>query len=342
MSEPFNYRFQRDKKRAARDQSAEEWDSVFSDENPTRVLSPQESHADDYSSGSYRSEPQDFGNDFDDRTEVLNSDDIENPSTENISATRKRRTSPPNAATWSDADRTEPLSPADYSTETASYPATEDTRVRSVAAEPAYAPARTRSAGAYEDEMPLRGISEDAAKARNSRIHFFPAFLGWLVTYSLLTFSDFFHRLINQIFGLENFSSFPQAFAQAIGLLPGSGSAPWTWFIIASILIVLSAGCGGYAAARMARFAPAKQGFGVWLWHLGMVLLATIMTFFAGSLMGTGEPQLALQTQLDGAAGQNILGILVVIGLILIGALLGSFFGPRYHRRIVRQSQQQR
>lgn len=322
MSESSNFHQERDKKRVARQNTSEEWDSVFADEDPTRVLSQQTAEEDRTETLSHATNQ--------DRTEALDR-------TKFIGRTEtKNQTSTFNNFGGDEEEPTEAIS----ATSTRSNPYAQHPSSPSPRTAPTPYPDHHYETPTSQPLSP-DSSAESEARTRNSRIHFFPALLGWLATYSLLVFSDYFHRLINQIFGLENFEAFPQAFAEGIGLLtPAEGVAtPWTWLIIATVLILLSSGFGGYAAARMSRFAPAKQGFGVWLWHLVMVLLATVLAFFTGAASGAETPNLSLQEQINGA-GSNIFGVLVVLVLILIGALLGSFFGPRYHKRLMRFSPQ--
>lgn len=348
MTSPFD-RLSPRKKRAAKNADAtQQWDAVFADEDPTRVLPPADS-LDAGSASTHGSRAATASSEADlfeddDRTEVMRPLDYENSPTENISAIRERRVAP-SAHPWeSSGDRTEPLSAANYASHTEPSPSYErpSPSYREVPpsrplAQEEFAPVPPAAQRLQRDFQPTAQV-----RARHSRIHFFPALLGWLATYSLLIFSGYLHRLINELLGLESFTSFPQVFASLIGLGGPVSATPSaiTWLVISAVLTLASAAFGGYAAARMARFAAFKQGLGVWLWHLVMVVLATIMTFFAGSLMGTSDSRLSLQTQLDGAVGQNILGVLLLLGLVLLGAILGALFGPRYHKRLARESQQ--
>lgn len=331
MSEYLNNSAGDQERRRQHSVRSDEWDAVFADEDPTRVLSPEvEHHYDSFAA---------------DETEVLNPRDIEDSHQRNISATRPRKNQ--SVRFEPDEDRTEAL-PAYYD----ESPTRSFDRTRTMDAAPqAYTapqshtppPAQTPStaqtpppayAADYENQ-PAAGPHPELV-AQNSRIHLLPAFLGWLATYSLLTFSDFAMDAVNHFFGVNYPGRFAPAFAQALGLATPSASATslWVGTAIAATLIFLSAAMGGYAAARMARFAPAKQAIGVWMWHIIMVIAATIVVFIGN--VSSGSPRLALQTQLANSLMENILGVLVALALILVGALVGALFGPRYHKRLAR------
>ena len=173
-----------------------------------------------------------------------------------------------------------------------------------------------------------------AAKEKYSRIQFFPALLGWLAAYSLMTFSGYLQQALTSAFRLPQYDTFQQAFHDLIGSGQPPTGALWAWLLIAAALIVLSFAFGGYAAARMARYAPAKQGFGVWLWHVLATVIATICVFFGLTGNTTGTPQLSVQAMLTPNPMQALPGALITVLLVLIGSILGALFGPRYHRKL--------
>ena len=53
--------------------------------------------------------------------------------------------------------------------------------------------------------------------------------------------------------------------------------------LVLLVIISVSYFAGGYVAGRMARFAGAKQGLGVWLWALIMAVVVAILGAVAGS-----------------------------------------------------------
>lgn len=325
MSEHLNNSAGDQERRRQHSVRSDEWDAVFADEDPTRVLSPEtENHYDSFAA---------------DETEVLKPRDIEDSHQRNISATRPRKNQ--SARFEHEEDRTEAL-PAYYDeSPTRSFDRTQtiDAAPQAYTAPSAHTPPPAQTPPpAYAtdfENQPAAGPHPELV-AQNSRIHLLPAFLGWLATYSLLTFSDFAMDAVNHFFDVNYPGRFAPAFAQALGISAPSASATslWAGTAIAAALIFLSAALGGYAAARMARFAPAKQAIGVWMWHIIMVIAATIVAFIGN--VSSGSPRLALQTQLANSLMENMLGVLVALALILVGALVGALFGPRYHKRLAR------
>lgn len=296
----------------------EEWDNAFNDSSEndaTRVLSTH---------GSYTA-PEDGDN----RTEV-----IERPYSDVPKAQKPHQSQEQTQVFNSvsvDSDPTEDFSPINYR----AYAEPETQQVS--ATQPPHQDRPTAFEGNPDAGVPLE-LAEPTAAERYSRIQFFPALLSWFALYTLLAFSHYALQGIGDVFNITKYPTFPQGFSTAIDSLsqPAQGTSPWIWVGIDATLTLISAMFAGYAVARMARFAPAKQALGLWLWHIIMVLLATIATFTGFISTGSEEPRLALQTQLADAPLENSLGVLTLLALILIGALLGALFGPRYHKNVAR------
>jgi hypothetical protein len=110
--------------------------------------------------------------------------------------------------------------------------------------------------------------------------------------------------------------------------------------VVLAVLLV-SYYCGGYVAGRMARFAGAKQGVGVWLW----AVLVAVLVAVAGALAGVRFDLLATvgglpRIPLDGSA-LSTGGIAVGVGALvvsLLGAVLGGLAGMRFHRKVDRST----
>lgn len=115
---------------------------------------------------------------------------------------------------------------------------------------------------------------------------------------------------------------------QTVGLVGG---------LVLLVIILISYFAGGYVAGRMARFAGAKQGLGVWLWALIIAVGVAILGAVAGS-------QFNLRATLNGFPRSPVnegdlttAGIITAIAvalLALIGAILGGLAGMAYHRRV--------
>jgi len=93
---------------------------------------------------------------------------------------------------------------------------------------------------------------------------------------------------------------------------------------------------GGYVAGRMSRFDGVRQGVGVWL-------IGVLTTAIAGGLLALLDARTDVFADLDLTPGNltaddaTVGGIATAVALLLLmlgGAVLGSAFGRRYHRRI--------
>jgi hypothetical protein len=115
---------------------------------------------------------------------------------------------------------------------------------------------------------------------------------------------------------------------QTIGLVGG---------LVLLVIILISYFAGGYVAGRMARFAGAKQGIGVWLWALIIAVVVAILGALAGSQFNllanlNGFPRIPVNEGDLTTAG--IITAIAVALLALIGAILGGLAGMAYHRRV--------
>ncbi|MFE6645990.1 hypothetical protein ACFVJS_05480 [Nocardioides sp. NPDC057772] len=95
---------------------------------------------------------------------------------------------------------------------------------------------------------------------------------------------------------------------------------------------------GGYVAARMSRFDARRQGLGVWIVAIAVMIIAAV----AGALFGSSYnimqrldlPNVGVSTDQLGW-GALITGVVLLV-IMLVGALLGAATGQRYHSKIDR------
>lgn len=95
---------------------------------------------------------------------------------------------------------------------------------------------------------------------------------------------------------------------------------------------------GGYVAARMSRFDARRQGLGVWIVAIVVMIIAAIV----GTVFGTSYdimrqvdlPSVGLSTD-QLSWGAVITGI-ALLAVMLVGALVGAAAGQRYHTKIDR------
>jgi len=110
--------------------------------------------------------------------------------------------------------------------------------------------------------------------------------------------------------------------------------------LVAAAVLVLVAAigyyCGGYVAGRMSRFDGARQGLGVWL--IGLVVM--VVAVGLGALFGreynvldrVALPDLPIAT--DAASLAGIVTALALLVVTLLAALAGGAVGSRYHRKV--------
>ncbi len=203
---------------------------------------------------------------------------------------------------------------------------TETTRTDSTADD---RPASTAPA----DDTPV-GRKEVVArqKERFGGMKFGACFFGWLTATGMAVVLTALLAAAGAGLGLANNvdPTDPTAVApiETIGLIGG---------LVLLAIILISYFAGGYVAGRMARFAGAKQGLGVWLWALIMAVVVAILGAVAGSQFNllanlNGFPRIPLNEGDLTTAG--VITAIAVALVALVGAILGGAAGMSYHRRV--------
>jgi hypothetical protein len=107
---------------------------------------------------------------------------------------------------------------------------------------------------------------------------------------------------------------------------------------IAIAILALSYLTGGYVAARMARFDGWRQGLGIWLLSLFMVLAVAITAWISGGeLDPTKSIALPSNPVDEGPLSQGAGAIAAVLALVpLVSAIVGGVIGERFHRAVDR------
>ncbi len=108
--------------------------------------------------------------------------------------------------------------------------------------------------------------------------------------------------------------------------------------ITLAVVMFIGYYAGGYVAARMSRFDARRQGLGVWIVGIAVMIVAAV----AGALFGSSYdimqrvdlPNVGLSTDQLGL-GALIAGVVLLV-VMLVGALLGAATGQRYHTKIDR------
>ena len=107
--------------------------------------------------------------------------------------------------------------------------------------------------------------------------------------------------------------------------------------VVLLVIFFVAYYCGGYVAARMARFNGMKQGFAVWIWAIVIAIAVAIAATVAGD-------QYDIQSQLNNfpripanegdVTTNGIIAAAAIAGVTLVGAIMGGLAGMRFHRRV--------
>ncbi len=104
------------------------------------------------------------------------------------------------------------------------------------------------------------------------------------------------------------------------------------------VVLVVSYFAGGYVAGRMSRFDGARQGLGVWLIALAVIIVLAAAGAVLGAEYNVLERLDLPRIPVD--EGDLATGAIIALAAIVLGTLLAAMFGgkvgERYHRRVDR------
>jgi len=103
------------------------------------------------------------------------------------------------------------------------------------------------------------------------------------------------------------------------------------------VVLFVSYYCGGYVAARMARFHGVRQGMAVWLWAVFIAAVVAVVAALAGSQFDilselNSFPRIPV-SQGNLTTGGLIALVVAAVGS-LAGSLLGGLAGMHFHRKV--------
>ena len=103
------------------------------------------------------------------------------------------------------------------------------------------------------------------------------------------------------------------------------------------VVLFVSYYCGGYVAARMARFHGVRQGMAVWLWAVFIAAVVAVLAALAGSQFDilselNSFPRIPV-SQGNLTKGGLIALVVAAVGS-LAGSLLGGLAGMHFHRKV--------
>ncbi|UDY22470.1 hypothetical protein [Nocardioides sp. Kera G14] len=187
-----------------------------------------------------------------------------------------------------------------------------------------------------EDETDYRGEHLAVADDRRADAHdhfgginWGASFFGWLVAVGVTVLLAGIASAIATAVGnnLDLSRNDAEANASSIGL----GVA-----IVLAVVMFIGYYAGGYVAGRMSRFDGARQGVGVWV----VALVVMIIAAAAGAIFGDQYNVLDRIDLPSTGLSNSELGIgAVITGVVLLvvmlgAAMLGGATGQRYHRRV--------
>jgi hypothetical protein len=107
---------------------------------------------------------------------------------------------------------------------------------------------------------------------------------------------------------------------------------------ISLAILALSYVTAGYVAARMARFDGWRQGLGIWLLSLLVVLAAAVAAWIAGDKLDPTESISLPNNPVDEGPLHEGAAVIapVLVAVPLIAALIGGVIGDRFHRAVDR------
>ena len=156
------------------------------------------------------------------------------------------------------------------------------------------------------------------------------AFFGWVVAGGMSV-------LLSAVAGGIGYAAFGQG-ADLMTLASDLNTVGLVGGIAMLVILLLAYFCGGYVAARMARFHGARQGVAVWVWAIVITLVLAVV----GYVGGPREMQCQLEQVPEAALPEGSVATisLVSAGVValttLLGAILGGLAGMAFHRRVDR------
>jgi hypothetical protein len=186
-----------------------------------------------------------------------------------------------------------------------------------------------RHRGRSLDELRRRQLRREQRREFGGRIQWEAVFFGMLAAIGLAA------SLVAMVLGglvAAGVTSFREDAGTLVDHVMTAGGA------IPVAILALAYLAGGYVAARMARFDGWRQGLGVWLLSVLMLIAVAVAAWIAGdeldptkSISLPGNP---IDTGPLSRSGWAILLVALLVPLVL--AIVGGVLGERFHRAVDR------
>ena len=216
-------------------------------------------------------------------------------------------------------------------------PPAEEVEKTRVAQSQAPAPTASRPYGAVAADLGVdRATVANREKEKYGGIKVGSAFFGWLAAAGMAVILTSLLTAAGVALSLTTKTSTTDINNQAAA---GTGTAKTVGLVGAILLLVVlfvAYYCGGYVAARMARFNGVKQGLAVWLWGVVFAVVIFILVKIGGGkyniLSNLNLPRIPVdEGSLTTAA---VVAVAAIIVVTLGAAALGGLAGMRFHRNV--------
>ena len=173
-----------------------------------------------------------------------------------------------------------------------------------------------------------------AQKERHGGVKVGSAFFGWLTATGMAVLLTALLAAAGAAVGVAHNTDLTKAANTATS---DSKTVGIVGAIVLLLIVLVAYYCGGYVAARMARFNGVRQGVAVWVWTLVIAVVLAVLAAAAGQKYNVSAtlnifPRIPVREGTLTTAG--IIALLAVAIAALVGAILGGLAGMRYHRRV--------
>jgi hypothetical protein len=163
------------------------------------------------------------------------------------------------------------------------------------------------------------------------------AFFGWLTATGMAVVLTALLAAIGTAVGVTTGTTVDGAATQATQATDTAKTVGLVGGIALLVVLFLAYYCGGYVAARMARFNGLRQGVAVWLWAVVIAVAVAIAAAIAGSkydLLGSLNSFPRIPVGSGDLTRGGIIALVAIAVISLVGAMLGGLAGMRFHRRV--------
>jgi len=203
-------------------------------------------------------------------------------------------------------------------------------------------PVPTASSRSYGQAAADLGVDREAVLGREKEsfggVKVGSAFFGWVAAAGIAVLLTSLLTAAGVVLSLTSKTTTTDIANQATA---GTGTAKTVGLVGAILLLVVlfvAYYCGGYVAARMARFNGVKQGLAVWLWGIVFAIVIFILVKVAGSkyniLSNLNLPRIPVNE--GNPTSATVIAIAAIVIVTLGAALLGGLAGMHFHRKVDR------